>query len=374
MSRIREICCHQEASHKAAEWHQSFYKGADSIQGQARQEDYQGSTGESRQGRSRINKRSSGFDHRAYMGRGVSRPRHPQVVLTASARVRRERCFNSIVEWPCASANEADCAKLLHSHGRCHDVDPKHPLTTRGGVAARCHHWQRRCHHGDRADSRGPITRSHRRRNVDAPALHFWLRLADRTRVAHAHLAQRRVCLAARRQRHRTGLVRSDRPAQLEPDLSRRRDRGGCRMQRRGLPRHLSGARQLHPARDWLQADEDRPVTGHHARRRFGLARRRHLVLRQHAQAFRLRRAPDRAVVRGRLPQRLPGDRGNVSAGKAGQLRRALHQDDGNWGPPWINDRIYPWRPFVYVPRAWAIDALLQKGLGQAMFAQITLK
>jgi hypothetical protein len=18
-----------------------------------------------------------------------------------------------------------------------------------------------------------------------------------------------------------------------------------------------------------------------------------------------------------------------------------------NWGPPWINDRIYPWRPFV---------------------------
>ena len=46
----------------------------------------------------------------------------------------------------------------------------------------------------------------------------------------------------------------------------------------------------------------------------------------------------------------------------------------GNWGPPWINDRIYPWRPFVYVPRAWAIDALLQKVLGQEMFAQITLK
>ena len=46
----------------------------------------------------------------------------------------------------------------------------------------------------------------------------------------------------------------------------------------------------------------------------------------------------------------------------------------GNWGPPWINDRIYPWRPFVHVPRAWAIDALLQKVLGQEMFAQITLK
>ena len=42
-----------------------------------------------------------------------------------------------------------------------------------------------------------------------------------------------------------------------------------------------------------------------------------------------------------------------------------------NWGPPWINDRIYPWRPFVHVPRAWAIDALLRKVLGQEMFAQI---
>ena len=55
---------------------------------------------------------------------------------------------------------------------------------------------------------------------------------------------------------------------------------------------------------------------------------------------------------------------GRRSAGKAGQLRRALHQDDGNWVSPWINDRIYPWRPFVYVPRAWAIDALLQKVSG----------
>ena len=45
-----------------------------------------------------------------------------------------------------------------------------------------------------------------------------------------------------------------------------------------------------------------------------------------------------------------------------------------NWGPPWINDRIYPHRPFVYVPRAFAIDALLKKVLGQEMFAQITLK
>jgi hypothetical protein len=46
----------------------------------------------------------------------------------------------------------------------------------------------------------------------------------------------------------------------------------------------------------------------------------------------------------------------------------------GNWGAPWINDRIYPWRPFVHVPRAAAIDALLRKVLGERMFAQITLK
>jgi len=44
------------------------------------------------------------------------------------------------------------------------------------------------------------------------------------------------------------------------------------------------------------------------------------------------------------------------------------------WEPPWINDRIYPWRPFVYVPRAFAIDALIQQVLGQEIFSQITLK
>jgi hypothetical protein len=46
----------------------------------------------------------------------------------------------------------------------------------------------------------------------------------------------------------------------------------------------------------------------------------------------------------------------------------------GNWGPPWINDRIYPWRPFVHVPRAGAIDALIRRVLGAEMFAQIALR
>jgi cation transport regulator ChaC len=45
-----------------------------------------------------------------------------------------------------------------------------------------------------------------------------------------------------------------------------------------------------------------------------------------------------------------------------------------NWQPPWINDRIYPWRPSIYVPRASQIDALIQKVLGKDIFAKITLK
>ena len=44
-----------------------------------------------------------------------------------------------------------------------------------------------------------------------------------------------------------------------------------------------------------------------------------------------------------------------------------------NWGPPWINDRIYPWRPFIYVPRAAAIDAFIQRVLGKDMFERIKL-
>ena len=32
---FREICCHQEACHKATYWHQSFYKGTHNIQGKA---------------------------------------------------------------------------------------------------------------------------------------------------------------------------------------------------------------------------------------------------------------------------------------------------------------------------------------------------
>lgn len=32
----------------------------------------------------------------------------------------------------------------------------------------------------------------------------------------------------------------------------------------------------------------------------------------------------------------------------------------GNWSPYWVNDRLYPRRPFIYQPEARAIDQLLQ--------------
>lgn len=44
-----------------------------------------------------------------------------------------------------------------------------------------------------------------------------------------------------------------------------------------------------------------------------------------------------------------------------------------DWQIPWINDRIYPWRPSIYVPRASQIDALLRQVLGDDLFNQITL-
>jgi len=57
---------------------------------------------------------------------------------------------------------------------------------------------------------------------------------------------------------------------------------------------------------------------------------------------------------------------------KQANFARRFMETTSNWGTPWINDRIYPWRPFVHVPRASAIDSLIQKSLGVDMFAKIT--
>ena len=59
---------------------------------------------------------------------------------------------------------------------------------------------------------------------------------------------------------------------------------------------------------------------------------------------------------------------------RQGNFAEQFIKTTSNWQPPWINDRIYPWRPFVCVPRASRIDALIQKVLGKDMFAKITLK
>jgi len=32
------------------------------------------------------------------------------------------------------------------------------------------------------------------------------------------------------------------------------------------------------------------------------------------------------------------------------------------WNAHWVNDRIYPRRPFIYVPNSSAIDKALQEG------------
>jgi hypothetical protein len=59
---------------------------------------------------------------------------------------------------------------------------------------------------------------------------------------------------------------------------------------------------------------------------------------------------------------------------KQGSFAQRFIETTSNWGTPWINDRIYPWRPFVHVPRASAIDGLIQKSLGAEMFGKISLR
>ncbi|MET7365661.1 hypothetical protein ABZS61_07495 [Streptomyces sp. NPDC005566] len=55
------------------------------------------------------------------------------------------------------------------------------------------------------------------------------------------------------------------------------------------------------------------------------------------------------------------------------QFAKEFIETTADWGTPWFNDRIYPWRPFVHVPRANAIDTLIRDGLGKDLFDRITL-
>ncbi|MET7859212.1 gamma-glutamylcyclotransferase family protein [Streptomyces sp. NPDC005318] len=55
------------------------------------------------------------------------------------------------------------------------------------------------------------------------------------------------------------------------------------------------------------------------------------------------------------------------------QFAKEFIRTTSDWQTPWFNDRIHPWRPFVYVPRANAIDTLIRDELGKGLFDKITL-
>jgi hypothetical protein len=44
-----------------------------------------------------------------------------------------------------------------------------------------------------------------------------------------------------------------------------------------------------------------------------------------------------------------------------------------DWTTPWINDRIFPYRPFIYMPRAAQIDRTLRNCLPAGLFDKITV-
>lgn len=44
------------------------------------------------------------------------------------------------------------------------------------------------------------------------------------------------------------------------------------------------------------------------------------------------------------------------------------------WNEYWVNDRIYPRRPFIYEPNAYTIDQLLQNVLGKELFSKIRIE
>jgi hypothetical protein len=44
------------------------------------------------------------------------------------------------------------------------------------------------------------------------------------------------------------------------------------------------------------------------------------------------------------------------------------------WNEYWVNDRIYPRRPFIYEPNAYKIDKLLQDVLGKELFSKIQIE
>ncbi len=58
---------------------------------------------------------------------------------------------------------------------------------------------------------------------------------------------------------------------------------------------------------------------------------------------------------------------------KSAGFARQFIETTSNWQTPWVNDRIYPWRPYIYLPQAFTIDALLLEVLGRDLLDRIKL-
>ncbi|MFG2891225.1 gamma-glutamylcyclotransferase family protein [Streptomyces sp. NPDC048248] len=61
------------------------------------------------------------------------------------------------------------------------------------------------------------------------------------------------------------------------------------------------------------------------------------------------------------------------TASRTAKFAQKFFTSTTDWRTPWINDRIYPWRPFVHVPQAEKIDTLIRNQLGDKMFRSISL-
>ena len=59
---------------------------------------------------------------------------------------------------------------------------------------------------------------------------------------------------------------------------------------------------------------------------------------------------------------------------KEAEFAETFLRTSTNWSKYWVNDRIYPRQPFIYLPNASKIDHLIQKALGEEMFSNIEIE
>lgn len=59
---------------------------------------------------------------------------------------------------------------------------------------------------------------------------------------------------------------------------------------------------------------------------------------------------------------------------KEAEFAETFLRTSANWSKYWVNDRIYPRMPFIYIPNASKIDALIKKVLGEELFSGIEIE